>query len=63
MLGLEKYTPAESKSPRGLSPFPNRNKFIAEYILKKTGYVRTTKQVGSRLQQLGETDAGKAGEF
>lgn len=62
MLGLEKYTPAESKSSRGLTRLPNRNKFIAAYILQKTGYVRTAKQVGSRLQQLRDTDAGKAGK-
>ncbi|PIL26356.1 transcription factor [Ganoderma sinense ZZ0214-1] len=59
MEGLEKYTPAESKSPRGLTRFPNRNKFIAEYILKKTGEIRTAKQVGSRIQQLRDTSAGK----
>ncbi|KAJ2962413.1 hypothetical protein NUW54_g14337 [Trametes sanguinea] len=39
--GLEKYEPAVSKSPRGLSRFPNRNKFIAQYILQKTGQIRT----------------------
>ncbi|KAI0753806.1 hypothetical protein C8Q74DRAFT_340878 [Fomes fomentarius] len=59
MEGLEKYAPAESKSPRGLTRFPNRNKFIAEYILKKTGQIRTAKQVGSRIQQLRDTNAGK----
>ncbi|KAI1787089.1 hypothetical protein LXA43DRAFT_737489 [Ganoderma leucocontextum] len=59
MEGLEKYTPAESKSPRGLTRFPNRNKFIAEYILKKTGEIRSAKQVGSRIQQLRDTSAGK----
>ncbi|KAM5534138.1 hypothetical protein V8D89_012158 [Ganoderma adspersum] len=59
MEGLDKYTPAESKSPRGLTRFPNRNKFIAEYILKKTGEIRTAKQVGSRIQQLRDTSAGK----
>ncbi len=63
MIGFQKYTPADSKWPRGLSRFPNRNKFIAEYILKKTGYIRTAKQVGFRLQQLKETDAGKASKF
>ncbi|TFK83852.1 hypothetical protein K466DRAFT_655020 [Polyporus arcularius HHB13444] len=59
MEGLEKYSPAESKSPRGLTRFPNRNKFISEYILKKTGEIRTAKQVGSRIQQLRDTSAGK----
>ncbi|EIW57038.1 uncharacterized protein TRAVEDRAFT_65868 [Trametes versicolor FP-101664 SS1] len=59
MEGLEKYTPAESKSPRGLSRFPNRNKFIAQYILQKTGQIRSAKQVGSRIQQLRDTSAGK----
>lgn len=61
--GLEKYAPAESKSPRGLTRFPNRNKFIAEYILKKTGQIRTAKQVGSRIQQLRDTNAGKHSEY
>ncbi|CDO75157.1 hypothetical protein BN946_scf184590.g14 [Trametes cinnabarina] len=57
--GLDKYEPAVSKSPRGLSRFPNRNKFIAQYILQKTGQIRTAKQVGSRIQQLRDTAAGK----
>ncbi|OCH88142.1 hypothetical protein OBBRIDRAFT_805572 [Obba rivulosa] len=57
--GLENYVPAESKSARGLGRFPMRNKFISEYILKKTGKHRTPKQVGSRIQQLRDTDAGK----
>ena len=60
--GLDKYAPAESKSPRGLTRFPNRNKFIAEFILKETGVVRTAKQVGSRIQQLRDTTAGKSSE-
>ncbi|OSC98315.1 hypothetical protein PYCCODRAFT_1004357 [Trametes coccinea BRFM310] len=60
--GLEKYEPAVSKSPRGLSRFPNRNKFIAQYILQKTGQIRTAKQVGSRIQQLRDTAAGKHSE-
>ncbi|KAH9926629.1 uncharacterized protein BXZ73DRAFT_49381 [Epithele typhae] len=59
MEGLDKYTPAESKSPRGLTRFPNRNKFISQYILEKTGETRTAKQVGSRIQQLRDTSAGK----
>ena len=60
--GLDKYTPAESKSPRGLTRFPNRNKFIAEFIYKETGETRTAKQVGSRIQQLRDTAAGKTSE-
>ena len=61
--GLDEYKPAESKSPRGLTRFPNRNKFISEYIYKKTGETRTAKQVGSRIQQLRDTAAGKTSEF
>ena len=61
--GLDEYKPAESKSPRGLTRFPNRNKFISEYIYKKTGETRTAKQVGSRIQQLRDTAAGKPSEF
>ena len=63
LAGLSEYAPAESKSPRGLTRFPNRNKFISEYILKKTGEIRTAKQVGSRIQQLRDTSAGKHSEF
>ncbi|KAI0365838.1 hypothetical protein BV20DRAFT_982315 [Pilatotrama ljubarskyi] len=60
MEGLSKYTPAESRSPRGLTRFPNRNKFISQYIRQKTGEIRTAKQVGSRIQQLRDTNAGKS---
>ncbi len=29
-----------------------RNRFVSDYVLKSTGFVRTPKQVGSRIQQM-----------
>ncbi|KAF9041758.1 hypothetical protein BDZ89DRAFT_315790 [Hymenopellis radicata] len=57
--GLEKYQPDDSRETRLLGRFPMRNRFISEYIYRKTGRRRTAKQVGSRLQQLRETCTGK----
>lgn len=57
--GLEKYRPAESKSTRVLGRFPMRNKFVADHIFETTGVRRTPKQVGSRIQQLRDTNSGK----
>ncbi|KAI0083584.1 hypothetical protein BDY19DRAFT_647809 [Irpex rosettiformis] len=57
--GLERYRPAEAKSNRVLGRFPMRNKFVADYIFDTTGYRRTPKQVGSRIQQLRDTSSGK----
>ena len=62
LLGLEKYKPSESKSTRTLGRFPMRNKFVADYIFKKTQIRRTPKQVGSRIQQLRDTSSGKQSE-
>lgn len=58
-VGLEKYKPSESKSTRTLGRFPMRNKFVADYIFGKTEVRRTPKQVGSRIQQLRDTQTGK----
>ncbi|KAK0468858.1 hypothetical protein IW261DRAFT_1012673 [Armillaria novae-zelandiae] len=57
--GLEQYQPDDSRETRLLGRFPMRNRFISEYIFRKTGRRRTAKQVGSRLQQLRETCTGK----
>ncbi|KAF9449264.1 hypothetical protein P691DRAFT_667823 [Macrolepiota fuliginosa MF-IS2] len=57
--GLEQYTPDDSRETRLLGRFPMRNRFISEYIYKKTGKRRTAKQVGSRLQQLRDTCGGR----
>ncbi|KAF8990079.1 hypothetical protein BDQ17DRAFT_1372401 [Cyathus striatus] len=57
--GLENYTPDDSRETRLLGRFPMRNRFISDYIFDKTGKRRTPKQVGSRLQQLRDTDGGK----
>ncbi|KAI9508378.1 hypothetical protein F5148DRAFT_915639 [Russula earlei] len=56
---LDKYRPETSRSTRSLSRFPNRNRFISDYIYHVTGKRRTAKQVGSRLQQLRDTCGGK----
>ncbi|KAI0035594.1 hypothetical protein K488DRAFT_68283 [Vararia minispora EC-137] len=56
---LDKYRPETSRSARSLSRFPNRNRFISDYIYHVTGKRRTAKQVGSRLQQLRDTCGGK----
>lgn len=63
VVGLEKYKPSESKSTRTLGRFPMRNKFVADYILEKTQIKRTPKQVGSRIQQLRDTQTGKESEY
>uniref|UniRef100_D8QCR7 TEA domain-containing protein n=1 Tax=Schizophyllum commune (strain H4-8 / FGSC 9210) TaxID=578458 RepID=D8QCR7_SCHCM len=57
--GLELYVPDDSRETRLLGRFPMRNRFISDHIFKKTGQRRTPKQVGSRLQQLRDTCAGK----
>lgn len=57
--GLSRYQPSNPRATKSLGRFPNRNRFISEYILKKTGKHRTPKQVGSRLQQLRDTHQGK----
>lgn len=56
---LDRYRPETSRSTRSLSRFPNRNRFISDYIYHVTGKRRTAKQVGSRLQQLRDTHGGK----
>jgi len=58
-LGLETYQPDDSRETRLLGRFPMRNRFISDFIFSKTGKRRTAKQVGSRLQQLRDTCAGK----
>ena len=60
--GLERYKPSESKSTRTLGRFPMRNKFVADHIFETTGVRRTPKQVGSRIQQLRDTQSGKQSE-
>jgi len=60
---LDKYRPETSRSTRSLSRFPNRNRFISDYIFHVTGKRRTAKQVGSRLQQLRDTCGGKRSQY
>ena len=57
IAGLDQYLPETSN--RFLLRFPNRNRFISDYIQKTTGKHRTPKQVGSRIQQLRDTPEGK----
>ncbi|KAM6502745.1 hypothetical protein JOM56_002722, partial [Amanita muscaria] len=57
--GLEKYVPQDTRETRILGRFPMRNRFISDYIWEKTGKRRSAKQVGSRIQQLRDTCAGK----
>ncbi|KAJ7026818.1 hypothetical protein C8F04DRAFT_1267728 [Mycena alexandri] len=52
--GLQQYRPPVSRQTVLLRQYPGRNKFISHYIFSKTGEYRTTKQVGSRVQQLRE---------
>ena len=61
--GLSRYQPSNPRATKSLGRFPNRNRFISEYIMKKTGKHRTPKQVGSRLQQLRDTHQGKQRMF
>ncbi|KAJ7454086.1 TEA/ATTS domain family-domain-containing protein [Mycena latifolia] len=53
--GLEQYTPTMCRDMVFLRRFPGRNQFISEYIWRKTGQRRTTKQIASRLQVLRES--------
>ncbi|KAI0319278.1 hypothetical protein OF83DRAFT_1170354 [Amylostereum chailletii] len=55
--GLHEYRPKISTRP--FLRFPDRNVFISDYIFRATGKRRTSKQVGSRLQQLRDTAQGK----
>lgn len=57
--GLEIYVPHNIRVARSLGRSPLRNRFISDYIYKKTGKRRTPKQVGSRIQQMRDTSAGK----
>ncbi|KAJ7106675.1 hypothetical protein C8R44DRAFT_987297 [Mycena epipterygia] len=58
--GLAQYQPTACRETIMLGRFPRRNQFISQYIWKKTGQHRTAKQVGSRLQQLRESDQSQA---
>lgn len=56
LQALFSYRPTSTKTPRRqLRRFPNRNRYISQYIFSATGVKRSAKQVGSRLQQLRET--------
>ncbi|KAG2343143.1 hypothetical protein BDR05DRAFT_983039 [Suillus weaverae] len=56
LKGLQEYEPVHS---RVASRFPQRNQFISDYIYRETGKYRTSKQIGSRLQQLKDTLEGR----
>lgn len=57
--GLQEYEPVDSRETRILGRFPMRNRFISEYIFRMTGKYRSSKQIGSRLQQLRDTSEGR----
>ncbi|OJA17332.1 hypothetical protein AZE42_05915 [Rhizopogon vesiculosus] len=57
--GLQEYEPVDSRETRILGRFPMRNRFISEYIFRTTGKYRSSKQIGSRLQQLRDTSEGR----
>ncbi|KAJ7935828.1 hypothetical protein B0H13DRAFT_1947277, partial [Mycena leptocephala] len=57
--GLERYQPDDYRAPRKPGRCPWRNRFISDYIFDKTGIRRSSKQVGSRLQQLRNSCGGE----
>ncbi|KAG2142465.1 hypothetical protein DEU56DRAFT_911151 [Suillus clintonianus] len=59
LKGLQEYEPIRSREIRSLGRFPQRNQFISEYIHRKTGKHRSSKQIGSRLQQFRDTSEGR----
>ncbi|KAG1862063.1 hypothetical protein DFJ58DRAFT_744079 [Suillus subalutaceus] len=59
LKGLQEYGPVHSREAHTLSRFPQRNQFISDYIYRKTGKHRSTKQIGSRLQQFKDTLEGR----
>ncbi|KAJ7220883.1 hypothetical protein GGX14DRAFT_204470, partial [Mycena pura] len=50
--GLEKYVPDDSRESRMLGRYRGRNQFVSREIFMATGEWRSSKQVGSRIQQL-----------
>ncbi|KAG2122329.1 hypothetical protein DEU56DRAFT_864478 [Suillus clintonianus] len=59
LKGLHEYKPVDSRETQILGRFPMRNRFISEYIYHKTGMYRSSKQIGSRLQQFRDTSEGR----
>ncbi|KAG2067920.1 hypothetical protein BDR04DRAFT_1057430 [Suillus decipiens] len=59
LKGLHEYEPVDSRETQILGRFPKRNHFISEYIYHKTGKYRSSKQIGSRLQQFRDTPEGR----
>lgn len=59
LKGLHEYKPVDSRETQILGRFPMRNRFISEYIYHKTGKYRSSKQIGSRLQQIRDTSEGR----
>ncbi|KAG2064305.1 hypothetical protein BDR04DRAFT_1110309 [Suillus decipiens] len=57
LKGLEESV--HSREARVLCRFPQRNQFISDYIYRKTGKYRSSKQIGSRLQQFKDTLEGR----
>ncbi|KAG2156737.1 uncharacterized protein EDB93DRAFT_1200595 [Suillus bovinus] len=62
LKGLQEYGsvhPSYAREAHILSRFPQRNQFISDYIYRKTGKYRSSKQIGSRLQQFKDTFEGR----
>ncbi|KAG1762335.1 hypothetical protein EDD22DRAFT_581650 [Suillus occidentalis] len=59
LKGLHEYKPVDSRETQILGRFPMRNRFISEYIYQHTGKYRSSKQIGSRLQQFRDTSEGR----
>ncbi|KAJ7208318.1 hypothetical protein GGX14DRAFT_395975 [Mycena pura] len=57
--GLEKYIPDDSRESRMLGRYRGRNKFVSREIFRATGERRSSKQVGSRIQQLKHCSTGR----
>jgi hypothetical protein len=61
--GLHEYKPVDSRETQILGRFPMRNRFISDYIYQHTGKYRSSKQIGSRLQQFRDTSEGRECEY
>ncbi|KAG1745271.1 hypothetical protein EDB19DRAFT_1849322 [Suillus lakei] len=57
--GVQEYGPVHLQEAQISGRFPQRNQFISDYIYRKTGKHRSSKQIGSRLQQLRDTSEGR----
>ncbi|KII85172.1 hypothetical protein PLICRDRAFT_178917 [Plicaturopsis crispa FD-325 SS-3] len=59
LAGLNHYRPPQFTDLKSSRPFPKRNKIISDWIFNATRVRRTPRQVGSRIQQMRESRAGR----